>query len=707
MRDIIPVSSGGTKLPRFTAARENHLRRFASASKRSTGVSALYDRSEGSRGSRRSKLKVDLRDGGGEMTRTSSSARERKALAAPLLLLLLVSLSISAAPAESQATSSAGSGWTTMNSNANATNYVPQSQVDSSNAQDLQVAWTFPFPSAPNVPGLAVTGQGAISPPLVVNGIVYVVTNFLTVYAINGETGNVVWSYAPQLNTTGLPLSPLTGHMHGINYYRGDVWVSMPDCSVHALDALTGALIMKISNICKGIPGNAGFYDSSGVPPVFDGDTMIWTSSVSEGTDVGRGFVAAYNLTSGILLWRWFVTPPAGGDPLWDTSSCPPSSCHGNVAPVPGDWGTMSLNSPGVAGPIAGAGPSFGEPVVDTRHGIVFVSTSQASPDWNGTFRPGPDLYSDSVVALNITDQGKMLWFFQTTPHDLYDFDCGWNTVLGSVNVAGTTQEAVFKACKNGYLYALNALTGKLLWYFDPPTVARNLTGNADYVATGNYSGTLPWINYPSTKQFLQCPGENGAVESDIAFAYSKIYVATYNFCAYGQVAPVSTEGSQVWGVTYLHPITQSANTTIYAIDASTGKVSWSYFLPSIPYRGWLTASNGLLFAGSLDGSIHIIDASTGKQVHDIYVGPPLYESPTIGSGADGRVYLYQLTGGTGYGAFSEGVPGAIMAYTLSSPSPPSWESYVPAVAAGVLAAAVVVLLIENRSLRRASSGRQ
>jgi len=632
--------------------------------------------------------------------------RDKKAVATSLLVLFFISLAIPSAPAESQASPSAASGgWTRINANANATNYVSQNQVDASNAKNLQVAWTFPFPSASNVPGLAVTGQGAISPPLVVNGTVYLVTNFLTVYAINGETGTVVWSYAPQLNTTGLPLSPLTGHMHGINYYRGDIWVSMPDCSAQALDALTGALVMKISDICKGIPGSAGFYDSSGVPPVFDGNTMIWTSSVSEGTDVGRGFVAAYNLTSGTLLWRWFVAPPAGGDPLWDTHSCPPATCHGNVTPVDGDWGTLSLDSQGGTSPIAGAGPSFGAPVVDTRHGIVFVSTSQASPDWNGTYRPGPDLYSDSVVAVNATD-GNMMWFFQTTPHDLFDFDCGWNTVLGNVTYAGHAQEAVFKACKNGYLYALNALTGKLLWYFDPPSVARNLTGNANYVATGNYSGTLPWINYPSTQQFKQCPGENGAVESDIAFAYSKVYVATYNFCTFGQVAPVGTKGAHVWGVTGLQPDWQHANTTIYAVDASNGTVAWSYFIPTIPYRGWLTASGGLIFAGSLDGSIHILDAATGKQVHSLYVGPPLYESPTLGQAADGQVYLYQLIGGPAYGAFSGGVPGDLLAFTLPPPPPSSWETYVPAVAVGVLAAAVTVLLVENWSLRRRASKR-
>ena len=633
-----------------------------------------------------------------------ADSRRRRSFSAGLLLFLLLWLAVPAAPAESKPSASSASPaqWTTMNANSNHTNYVSQSQVGASNVQDLQLAWTFPFPAVTSVPGLSVTGQGAIAPPLVVNGTLYVVTNYLTVYAMDAETGGVLWSYQAVLNDTGLPLGPLDGHMHGINYYRGEIWVSWPDCSVEGLNAITGAVDMQISDICKDIPGNAGYYDGVGVPPVFDGDTMIWTSSVSEGTNVGRGFVAAYNITNGDLLWRWYVTPPAGGNASWDVDSCPPSSCHGNVAPYQGDWGTLTLENPGLTGPLAGAGPGFGDPLVDTRHGMVFVSTSQASPDWNGTYRPGPDLYADSVIALNATT-GDMIWFYQTTPHDLYDFDCGWNTVLGSVTQGGTTQEAVFKACKNGYLYALNALTGKLIWDFDPPTVSRLGTSNANYVVTGNYSATLPWINYPSTQEFEQCPGENGAVESDIAYADSMIYVATMNFCSFGEVAPVGIEGAEYWGVGNITPDYTQANTTIYAVHASNGSVAWSYNMPSIPYRGWLTASNGLLFAGALDGSIHVLNAATGKQVYDLYVGPPLYESPTLGAGIDGQVYLYQLTGDAAYGALGGGTPGDIIAFTLQAPPPPSWESYVPAVAVGLLAAVVVVLLVDNRSLRNAA----
>src|SRR5712691_7068444 len=131
-----------------------------------------------------SKLKVNLPDADG--AKTAMGILWNKTSAAALLFLLWFSLSVSSTPGYSDTNSLAGaSGWTMMNSDANATNYVPQNQVDATNVQNLQVAWTFPFPSVPTVPGLAVTGQGSISPPLVVNGTAYLVTNYLTVYAVN------------------------------------------------------------------------------------------------------------------------------------------------------------------------------------------------------------------------------------------------------------------------------------------------------------------------------------------------------------------------------------------------------------------------------------------------------------------------------------------------------------------------------------------
>jgi glucose dehydrogenase len=551
--------------------------------------------------------------------------------------------------------------WTMMNANSNGTNAVEQTQIGSENLNQLARKWVFPIPNSPPVVGLDLTGNGSISPPLSVNGTVYIVTNYLRVYAIDSSDGAVIWSYQAHLNRTGLPLSHLSGHMHGLDFYRGQIWISLPDCSVVGLDANTGKTDYHIARICADIPGNTGLYDSSGNPPMFYREELIWLSSVSEGTDVGRGFVAAYNLTTAALLWRWFVTPGSGGDPSWDVESCSPQSCHGNVPSYPGDWGIMGSPN-GLS--MVGAGPSFGQPAVDEKAGVVYLSTSQPSPDWNATYRPGPNLYSDSIVALNVTN-GKMIWYYQSTPHDLWDFDCGWNVVLGSILVYGADRATVFKACKNGYVYALDASTGSLLWYFDPPSVKRMGTGNADYVATGSYNPTQRWINYPSVGEFEQCPGANGAIESDVSLSHDLLYVATFNFCAFGFVAPVNVRGASLWGVRQLAPDFSHANTTIYALNASSGRVVWSYFLPQIAFRGWLSSSNGVVYAGALDGYIHAFDAMTGREISRLDVGLPLYESPTIGSTRKGDTVLLQLTSPSSYGAFAANQTGYLIAYGL------------------------------------------
>ena len=260
-----------------------------------------------------------------------------------------------------------------MNANANHTNYVAQNQIDASDAQDLQVAWTFRSRRRHNVPGLNVTGQGVYLPPLVVNGTVYVVTNYLTVYAINGETGDGGLVLRAELNTTGLPLGPLTGHMHGINYYRGDIWVSMPDCSVVALDALTGGADEDLRHL-QGRPGERGLLRRVGGPSGLRRGHDDMDELRLRGDGRGAGLRRRLQHHRRALLWRWYVAPPAGGDPSWDSDSCPPSSCHGNVAPYTGDWGAMGMTRRSTAPlPPAGGGrpelrrPGRGHPA---RHSL-------------------------------------------------------------------------------------------------------------------------------------------------------------------------------------------------------------------------------------------------------------------------------------------------------------------------------------------------
>ena len=592
--------------------------------------------------------------------------------------------------------------WTYPSANMFGTGTVSQTQVTPATVGSLQLAWILPFAASGPVRGLTFLGEGAIAPPLVVSGVVYVMTNDLTIMALNAEDGSTIWSYQPQLNTTGLPLSDLAGHVHGITYYEGNIWANLPDCSALSLNALTGAVVEHITRICSGIPGNDGKYNYSGTPPVFYKDIFIWSGSDdSSGTDSGRGFIAGYNITTGSLLWRWYVSPPAGGEIDWDTDECPPQTCHGNVAPYPGDWGTLGYTNGTTR---AGGGPDWDQMAVDPTDGLVFAGTANPAPEGNATYRPGPDLFSDSIVALNATD-GHMLWYFQSTPHDLYDFDCGWNVALANITVSGQNETAVIKQCKNGYVYALDAQTGKLIWQFDPPTVARLNTPNADFTSTGTYNATEKWNDYPKAGTIEQCPGIEGGIESDIAIAYGRVFVATHNYCTFVTVGPVSEIGPSYVGFSSAVPDQESANTTIYALDASSGNVDWKYSVPGVPYRGWLTATGGMVFASSLDGYIIALDAKSGAVDGSFYVGAGLYEGVTVGTSSAGNVMLFQLLSSPSYSNSTQGVPGALLALDLPQSSTSSLEVYLPWVLAAVFGAGFTVLVAARFLQPRKPSG--
>lgn len=581
--------------------------------------------------------------------------------------------------------------WEYPSADSSGTGSVSQNQLTPSTVGSLQLQWILPFSASQPVAGINFTGEGSITPPLIVNGVVYLMTNDLVVMAIDASNGDGIWSYQPALNTTGLPLSAIAGHVHGITYYRGDIWASLPDCSALELNALTGAVVQRITRICSDIPGNAGKYDYSGTPPVFYKDILIWSGSdVSGGTDAGRGFIAGYNISDGALLWRWYAVPPAGGEADWDSVACPPSTCHGNVQPYQGDWGTMGYSN---GTTLAGGGTDWDQMAVDVQYGMVFAGTSQPSPEGNATNRPGPDLFSDSIVAINATS-GQLVWFYQTTPHDLFDFDCGWNVALANVTQSGQSLTAVIKQCKNGYVYALNARTGALIWLFDPPAVKRLNTGNSQFTSTGTYNATQPWIDYPQNRTVEQCPGMEGAFESDIAIMGGRVFVAAMNYCTFITVADVSEPGYGETGLASAVPDLGAANTTIYALDASTGAVDWSYSVPGVPYRGWLTATGGMVFASSLDGNIIALDADSGKVDGSIYLGTGLYEGVTVGSDTSGAVMLFQEVSSPSYGPQALGTPGVLLAYGVGPAPEPAFLVYLPWVLAAVLGAAVTVLIV-------------
>jgi len=385
------------------------------------------------------------------------------------------------------------------------------------------------------------------------------------------------------------------------------------------------------------------------------------TDSVSEGTDAGRGFYEGWNITADppTLLWRSFIMPPQdASDPLWsiesvqnashawvfngtaevDLKALPNSTLYGMLY---GDWGSFGFNgTQSFAGTDGGWG---GSAAYDPQTGMEYVGTGQPSPDWNATTRPGLDLWSSSVLAIDEAT-GKLVWAFQATPHDLSDYDCSWSVMLANATVDGQTQKVVMKGCKNGYFYALDAATGKMLWYFDAPTIERT-AASAILDPTNKTEMTRPWANYPSVKPYIENPCHAGGIESDPAYdpVNNIAIVVTYNCPLWDRIIPTTGAGVPYGSIgldlSYAGP-SLPWNTTVWAIDVDTGRPLWQYPIADIGFRGGVDVSGGLVFVPAADGYLRALNEKTGQLVMQRNIGAALCTEPAIGQDIGGSEVL-------------------------------------------------------------------
>jgi outer membrane protein assembly factor BamB len=628
--------------------------------------------------------------------------------------------------------------------------YDNQTVINSQNVNQLHVKWTFPVPAAPV--GQVQGAEGVMQTPLIYEGIVYGVTNWSRVYALNAENGEVIWyidlpimdNYSQYLQPSvpgplGIPL----GHYHSMFlttdlWNEALIWVVTNTYQIFALKATTGDTVLDfnpfISDRQSGaISGSYGLYDVDSPDILIDQQhgVLMFSPSVTEGDSGGRGFLEAWNIatTTPRFLWRTYVIPPQdGSDPNWSLDSVMNMShayifngtAEVDLKTLPqdqlsrmlvGDWGNFGFNGTNsFAGASAGWGGAW---AIDEQTGVAYVGTNVPGPDWNATYRRGPNLWSGSVLALNMTT-GKMIWGFQAIPHSLGDFDCSWNVMLANETINGQNTPVVYKGCKNGYIFALNANTGSMLWFLKPPSIAyENVVPLNPLNAT--QMDKYNWEGYPSTKPIVQNPSDTGALEADLAFDPVKnlVFAATYNepkLFTYSAVGPPKTpenvtQWEFTWGVQILKIApTGSVNATVYAIDAANGRIAWSYPIPYVPYRGGLTVSGGVVYVSTLDGTLRMLDENSGKLLSSMMIGGSLLIQPSLGEDANGKMTLVLTDmGSTRWGP---PFPGFIQALTLPAPAQGgagAGESLLAtqAVAVVAVASAAIIALAWARSAKR------
>jgi alcohol dehydrogenase (cytochrome c) len=462
--------------------------------------------------------------------------------------------------------------WPTYSGSYDSRRFSALKQVTAANAHLLQAKWVYHMAGMKDLEAV----------PIVVNGVMYV-SQFNRVDAIDARSGNVIWKY--QRN----PAS--TAWQRGTAVYGNKVYLVTSDSHLLALDARNGALLWDIKS-------DGGMVLAGGAPLVAHGKVIVSGNRPD-------GFIQGYDAQTGKYLWTWSPIPAKGDPALASWGAAPPSGM-----PI---WVSGSY---------------------DPEQKLIFYGTGQPEPQWVGKQRPGDDLYSDSIVALDV-DTGKLKWYFQSTPHDTHDYDSLEMPVLVDANFQGRPRKLLLQANRNGYYYVLDRTNGKFL--AGAPFVSR-----IDW-ATGldaNGKAIVAQGHDPSVKGTVTCPSTAGATNwpsptYDPQTNY--FYVVVAEGCGVNTVAS-SAPGA---GTGYAESANAPWQAYVIALDAFTGKKMWSYqAVRSNHYGpGLLSTAGGIVFAPEQFGQVSALDAKTGKPLWHFNTGSLITASPAAYS-VDGKQYF-------------------------------------------------------------------
>jgi outer membrane protein assembly factor BamB len=446
--------------------------------------------------------------------------------------------------------------WPLANHDYANTRAAVGSSINAANVGNLKVAWTSPLK------GTAEWGA-ASGNPIVSGGVVYFQDLAANTYAVELQTGKQLWEKQYDNPIFG-PSGP------GIGY--GKVYVISRLDRYSALDLKTGDELWQY---------NTGSRLPSGAfqPSVFDHQVYVTTQAASSGK--GQTIFHSYQGgSSGVV----YLLDPDTGQPSW----------HWQVVEE-GFWGNPEINS--------GGGLWF-PPAIDTQRGISYWGTGNPSPVPgikgypNGSSRPGPNLYTNSLVALDHTS-GKLVWYNQVKPHDLFNLDFQISPILATVEITGSNQQIVIGSGKLGTIYAFDQETGNTLWS-TPIGLHQN-----DQLTGLPLDQSTTWV----------APGAWGGIETPMAYADSTLYALTanlpspYNATAYDADTPEQALNRSEGGTSYY-----SGTAEIDALDAATGEVVWQRTFDRVAFGG-VTVVNDLLFTATLDGMVYALSRKDGSVV--------------------------------------------------------------------------------------------
>jgi alcohol dehydrogenase (cytochrome c) len=456
--------------------------------------------------------------------------------------------------------------WPTYNGNPGGNRHSTLRQITSGNVPDVGLKWVFPVGTARNLR----------TTPVVVGGVMYV-TAPNEVYALDARTGRQVWHYS-RPRTSGVIGDAGAGVNRGVAV-RGDrLYFVTDDARLVALHRANGQLLWDVT-----MADYHEHYGATGAPLIVK-DLVI--SGVSGGDEGVRGFVAAFDAVTGREAWR-FWSVPAPGEPGAET------------------WKGKAIEYPCAATWLTGS--------YDAAANLLFWTTGNPCPDYNGSERVGDNLWSNSVVALEPT-KGTMRWYYQFTPHDLHDWDAVQTVIAADAEFQGGHRGLLLQANRNGFFYVLERTTGKLL-LAEPFVKKMNW---ATRVGADGRPQLVPGTE-PTVRGTMACPSVVGATNwMSPAFSPDAglYYVMALERCSIFRKSTVWFEkGESFYGGGTQNVTGEVGRKYLRALDIQTGKIAWEYpqIGPANSWGGVLSTAGGLVFFAEDSGAFAAVDARSGK----------------------------------------------------------------------------------------------
>lgn len=490
------------------------------------------------------------------------------------------------------------SNWVSYNGDYTGRRYSSLAQITPANVRHLAAKWVF---HTQNAGVLELT-------PIVVNGIMFI-TGSNDAYALDAKTGTLLWHHERAVSS-GL-IDDASGHINrGVAILGTRLYMETDNAHLLCLDARSGSLIWDVAYA----HGNKN-YGATSAPLIVKDNVLVGTSGGDDGV---RGFIAAFNVKTGKEAWRFWTVPSPGekGSETWPAGD---SYLHGGgTAWMPGTY----------------------DPELNT----LYWGTGNASPDFDGSVRPGDNLYTSSLLALD-PDTGKLKWYFQYNPHDLYDYDSVQTPVLVDTTFQGKPRKLVVTANRNGFLYILDRTNGQYLYSKqfitnlnwasgidkDGRPISRHLIPNANGVTVcPSYAGGTNWYSPsydPQTNMF---------------------YFRSLEACSLFQAKTQSfVEGRPYYSTGARRPLDHPHSISfINAFDLSTLRFVWRDKLAGErqAWAGIMTTAGGLAAFGNNSDEFEIDDARTGTPLWAFKLGQSMHASP-MSYAIDGKQYFAVAAG--------------------------------------------------------------